>query len=311
MKLKVTIDVFSGLPNPVFTLSEKDSKTLLNKIGMQSEVREKNKVLQPFHLGYRGIILEQIEEPDSDIPEFLYVSGKYAFAQDKTYNIVNKDAETHVFRFLDKVKNIEVKTGFDTFLKKEIDRIKNIRDKYNIEDILKIKWPPWVKVGPCFCAPGYEPAWWNDGGQVQYNNNCYNYGTNYRTDTFAQPGKASGHLRSVPISSCNDSPGYTSPKTGAIYDGLIDTPAADNKCPRPGHLVALVVAPPPAFGGYGDFHWYRKGNNGMWTHKPGGGQATNLDSSLHTITDPRTADRGAYTIFCTFMKVLHGHFKLE
>ena len=30
-----------------------------------------------------------------------------------------------------------------------------------------------------------EPSWWNDGGQKQFANNCYNYSTNYRTDTFA------------------------------------------------------------------------------------------------------------------------------
>jgi hypothetical protein len=30
----------------------------------------------------------------------------------------------------------------------------------------------------------------------------------------------------------------------------------------------------------------------------GGSPATNLDNSGNIITDPRTADRGSYTVFC-------------
>ncbi len=60
-----------------------------------------------------------------------------------------------------------------------------------------------------------------------------------------------------------------------------------------------------------DFHWYRKGRNGYWSHKPGGTPATNIDNSGHFIPDPRTADRGGYTDFCTFMVVMHGHIKLQ
>ncbi len=92
---------------------------------------------------------------------------------------------------------------------------------------------------------------------------------------------------------------------GAVSDCLIDSPTANNKCPKTGHLVALVIAP------NWDFHWYRKGPNGYWSHKPGGTQATNLDNSGNLIPDPRTADRGPYTQFCTFMTVKHGHIKIK
>jgi hypothetical protein len=148
----------------------------------------------------------------------------------------------------------------------------------------------------CACAPIFEPLWWNDGGQKQLRNNCYNYSTNYRTDTFAQPGRASG----VPITSGS----CASIKPLAILDSLINAPAADNECPITGHLVALVVAPGL------DFHWYRKGPDGMWTHKVGPAPVTALDNAGNVITDPRTANRGPYTAFCGFMVVMHGHIKL-
>ena len=94
-------------------------------------------------------------------------------------------------------------------------------------------------------------------------------------------------------------------KPASVADALVDMPNANNKCAKDGHLVALVVAPGI------DFHWYRKSINGLWTHKPGSTPATNLDNSGNIIPDPRTADRGPYTDFCTFMVVKHGHIKIR
>jgi hypothetical protein len=68
--------------------------------------------------------------------------------------------------------------------------------------------------------------------------------------------------------------------------------------------VALVIWPGV------DFHWYRKGRNKYWSHKMGGSPASNLDNAGNAIPDPRTADRGSYTEFCTFMIVRHGHIKI-
>src|SRR5439155_21692689 len=39
----------------------------------------------------------------------------------------------------------------------------------------------------------YTPGFWNRPA-VQAHNNCYNYAMNYRSDTFAQPGRISGHM---------------------------------------------------------------------------------------------------------------------
>ena len=39
----------------------------------------------------------------------------------------------------------------------------------------------------------------------------------------------------------------------------------------------------------------------MWTHKPGGTPATNLDNSGNPISNPETADRGGYTDFCGYL----------
>jgi hypothetical protein len=142
--------------------------------------------------------------------------------------------------------------------------------------------------------PTYNPAKWNTDPHVQNCNNCYNYGCDIETDNFAQPGYATGNEYTSPP----DCPGVTA---GALSDGLTSGPSASgpagDPCARCSHKVALVIAP-----GW-DFHWYRLDDNGMWSHKPGNGTARNYDNSGNPISDPRTADRGPYTIFCGFFCV--------
>jgi hypothetical protein len=146
----------------------------------------------------------------------------------------------------------------------------------------------------CACAPIWDPGWWNDGGPIQQGNNCYNYAANLRTDTYAQPGRASAEMFA------SMSPADV--RAAALADALTDAPLR-NKCPRRGHLVACFVSP-------WDYHWYRKHRNGLWTHKPGPDPITQLDNAGQPITDPRNADRAEYTQLVGFFVVQHGHVKL-
>ena len=145
--------------------------------------------------------------------------------------------------------------------------------------------------------PRYRPELWNDEGrdaedctcnlatetQIQCKNNCYNYGVDDETDTFAQPGRAGGYTPSD--ITCDE---YLK---AARADGLVSIDC-DKRCPKCCHKVALVIWPGV------DFHWYRQDDNGNWSHKPGKTAARDRDDSDHPITDPRTADRGPYTEFC-------------
>ena len=60
--LQVEIDVFSGMPNPTFELSEKEEKEFLDRIVAQAG--EMSPVMDPsqnFGLGYRGMLVRQIK----------------------------------------------------------------------------------------------------------------------------------------------------------------------------------------------------------------------------------------------------------
>jgi hypothetical protein len=139
----------------------------------------------------------------------------------------------------------------------------------------------------------FNPTFWNSDPNVRWNNNCYNYGRNWRTNTFAQPGRASG----FPLG-----PGFTGADVAAsaMHDGLRKRCDCLPSEEYPRRLVALVYA--PHFGGGSpDYHWYREQIGGFWGHKPGPTEARKVDNSNVVITNPETADRGPYTEF-------HGYF---
>lgn len=170
-------------------------------------------------------------------------------------------------------------------------------------------------------VPGYEPDYWNTDECVQWMNNCYNYAMNKATHTFAQPGREyecslaqeeeEEECRPAP-EECDlsyepgDSPllpmegSLTDPfeicdyvAWYAVMDGSIAPVSLTNEAKDPGECgggpgytkVALVVR--HDFEDVeDDYHWYRRDNDGTWSHKPGSTPATNLDGCGKVITDP-------------------------
>lgn len=55
--------------------------------------------------------------------------------------------------------------------------------------------------------------------------------------------------------------------------------------------------------GISDFHFYRKGNEGVWYHKPGMESVTDRDASGEFIFDPKKCDRGIYDLFLGYYAV--------
>jgi hypothetical protein len=298
--LRVEIDIFSGRPNPVIELRGRDASALLDRVGETRRIEKGEPGLPPTPtLGYRGMIVSQVGPVARGLPRTFRLAHNTIVAGPAPRATADESIEEAVLQSA-ALREAALGRDFRKLLIREIERFRAIR----------LRWP-WrpakSKFRParrrCRCAPLYEPAWWNDGGQKQHQNNCYNYGSDYRTDTFhqipggSQPGAAAGAMYGS----------ITGPevRAAAIADGLINSPSANNKCPAEGNLVALVIAP-----GF-DFHWYRKGRTGRWSHKPGSTPVIAVDNSNAVIGDPRTADRGPYTQFTTFMTVMHGHVKIE
>lgn len=291
MSLRITIDIFSGRPNPVIEVSGKEEREILERVKPAKKLPASDMGAPEHVLGYRGLVVEQVGSISRGLPKVFRVAAGSIYGQKLAHSIADDSFERDFLSAPGMEERFRSGSGFGAILQEEFERLHEIRKHH------KHHHHHWPEKEHCRCAPLYEPGWWNDAGQKQYNNNCYNYATNYRTDTFAQPGRADGAMYTA--LDC------ASVRPAAIADDLIAAPGANNKCPKEGHLVALVIWPGV------DFHWYRKGRNGYWSHKPGGTPVRNVDNSNHLIPDPRTADRGGYTVFCTFMVVMHGHIKIN
>lgn len=306
MPVRVTIDIFSGRPNPVIEVEGKQADEVLERLKPARLLSAAEVEPQPTVplLGYRGVIVEQTGRARKSFPKVARVIGAQILSAETVAVPSDENVENFLFGPKGIIKKAKVEKGLLKFIQQERVRSREVRQKLIARAAIKApkKKGRAVKaaaVAACTCAPIFEPSWWNDGGLKQLNNNCYNYSTNYRTDTFAQPGRPEGIIITPATCRC------MFVKPAAIADSLIDAPTANNKCPAEGHLVALVMAP-----GF-DFHWYRKGPDGLWSHKVGPAPVTDLDNSGNIITDPRTANRGPYVDFCGFMIVMHGHIKLR
>ncbi len=289
--LRITIDIFSGRPNPSFELSGHEADDVIERLKPGRRSQKGDDALPESTLGYRGLIVEQIGERAKELPQLFRVADGIIVGPRAVQYTSDPRAEDFVCGSTGPVRLTGHGLDFSRLCLEELERFRELRRRY--------PWPipKWPVRPTCACAPLYEPAWWNDGGARQWSNNCYNYACDYRSDTFAQPGLAAAAMYSA--LTC------ASVRPAAIADDLIDAPNANNKCPKEGHLVALVMAPSI------DFHWARRGRNGYWSHKPGGTPVTNIDNSGALIPDPRSANWGMYTDFCTFMIVMHGHIKIR
>ena len=76
-ELRITIDAFSGRPNPVLELSGRAARTALGLLKPAGTLEKGAPGLPPEPtLGYRGLIVEQLGKPVAGLPRtFRYANG--------------------------------------------------------------------------------------------------------------------------------------------------------------------------------------------------------------------------------------------
>jgi hypothetical protein len=279
----VTLDIFSGMPNPSWELGEDEAQELLSSTASLKEQTAAKPSGVAGMLGYRGFFVSR--PPTSPHGSLgLYVHEGLIDRGQRELNVM--DAQRRTERLLLESGRKHLGPELTTYLEELI--------KAKPAGPIKYPVPKAARCPTCAAAdaPPYNPGKWNVPS-VQPYNNCYNYANDQITNTLAQPGKAHG----VPITALNC--GGVQPSAQA--DGL--APAANFSSalgPGKGWYVALVIWPGM------DYHWYRQDNVGCWSHKPGGTAARNTDDSGNPITDPQTCNRGPYTVFCTYMITTRG-----
>jgi hypothetical protein len=275
--MHLTIDVFSGRPNPSWQLPVVVGRTvfeLINDSGLRLLTLP---VPFPSRLGYRGlqiglpidIVQKYRVSPLLDIPAVLIIE------------------HLALFRELAGIVKFAGFLGIEELYKFVL---------LVIDLLQKTIAPPAsgspgaTTTNPCpFEMLPFDPKPWNEGA-YKPTNNCYAYASNKRAKypSKPQPGIGSGAM----FSSLSGADVAAAAKRDGAHD--VGDCFPDSEAPR--MLVALVIWPG------NDYHWYRK-HPDCWGHKPGSTDARNVDSSGAIIADPEKCDRGPYTVFHGYMLI--------
>jgi len=149
----------------------------------------------------------------------------------------------------------------------------------------------------------YDPAGDCGGAfmssQFQPNNNCYAYGCDIATNTFPQPGRASGNLITAATLNGPSIQAFAE-QDGLVYVGTdmaalraFAAPRTADAAQASGHYVALMISPAGDGNWPGDYHWARCDdpvNFTSWSQKDGNDQVTDFDFAGQPITDPSVAN---------------------
>lgn len=139
----------------------------------------------------------------------------------------------------------------------------------------------------------YEPEKWNTKDSIRTTHNCYSYALGKirpKLKSKAQPGFASGHNYIDDVKDYNCKSFYKRVKKDNPYTYL---EKFDNPCDKGFYKVFMALD----IGN--DYHWWRQngkksivdGTEGLWSHKPGSTDVTDVDASGHKIKNPILADR--------------------
>lgn len=293
---RVTVDIFSGRPNPSWIVTDSaESDRVLEVLAEERTLMSKPDA--GFQgLGYRGVHIELFGDDATQlkIPPRVVIANGAENGNRSGFELAARLIE-NMTRFRAIVLPEHAITPLDARMQEQLlERLREFeRNPPVISRSIVSGRGIRVTVRDKNCSDcqyeesRFNPAFWNADPNVRQNNNCYNYARNWRTNTFAQPGRASGDFPNA--MDCGDV------HAAAMSDGLKKRCDCLPPDEQPRRLVALVVDP-----GF-DYHWYRKQKDGFWGHKPGSTAAKNTDNSGSVITNPETCDRGGYTDFCGYL----------
>jgi hypothetical protein len=293
---RVQVDIFSGRPNPEWIITDgDDTDQLLGAIAATKGIAAKPGT-GFLGLGFREIRVTRLSD---DPLAQRGIPREFALASVAAEDLqASGDLALRLVESMTRYREIQLVANQLTPLTSELRDFILERLRRHLADppqISKFERPPYnplrttIKDERCkkceYEVSQFNPGFWN-APAVQPHNNCYNYARNWRTDTFAQPGRAHGAGTST--MACSNV------TTAAMADGLVKRCTCLPISEWPRRLMALVIDP-----GW-DYHWYRHQRGGFWGHKPGQTAARNTDNSGVLVTDPETCDRGGYTDFCDY-----------
>lgn len=319
--LEVELDIFSGMPNPRWILSEAEEKELYDILASEpAQISPVYTLEEQFSLGYRGLIVREIKTDEgawstenlateTPLPKEFRVGSKLAIQPSAAESLLQTSKKKYKFsRVTDELLEVAergvalVQSSREvvepaTYVAVSSEDEENRRfptltgdgaDEPTGRGDVGAEGVTWWACGSNFFSANANV--FNDPAHVT-RNNCYCFASNHLADVrYALPGRRGGH----PATSLTCS-GVTA---GLYADGWKDG------CQPNGLTIAMVIWPGV------DYHFYRLVTGGpywWWGHKPGGTQAKYTDDCGHSIYQfngrgyaPNNICRGPYTQFCGY-----------
>jgi hypothetical protein len=307
--LEVELDIFSGMPNPTWLLSNRQEERLYDLLSAEpAQISPVTKLIKRFGLGYRGLIVRRIKSDDGPWDKAMAIRhapfpnefriGAKKTKRDPAADWLVRTANRQGARLADEVLEVVSRgaaiapvalgpaTPTDRF---DPERTKEDEVAVDVPyDLTAEHHETWWACGSNFFNANAD--FFNDPAHVT-RNNCYCFASNHRADVrYALPGRRAGK-----------------PAASITCAGVIDGLRADGwqeGCQPSGLTIAMVIW--PNF----DYHFYRLVTDGpfwWWGHKPGGTPAKYTDDCGHSIYQfqgkgyaPNNICRGSYTDFCGY-----------
>lgn len=283
--------MFSGTRNPVFQLSGSQRNSFCDAIIAEHKMNRSLASLPSCRVlgftGFKACVPDVLGSKESCY--LLRGAGEtidnmlLAYAAEHAQTLMSPEVYSHIFEELVRLRELG---GDKQCLYEPAVLFPSHEDKCSVavhgpDDPTKVHFDPQTDDSGCFVIR-------------QSDNNCYDYGVDISTNTFAQPGRGSGRCapgsRPCVANTCEDV------KAAAVSDGLTwigtDLPTS---LPPSGHYVSLHIWPST------NFHWLRMDANKFWSHKPGGSPVRNVDNTNQKIQDPSKADVSPWTQHCGYL----------
>lgn len=202
--IKVTADIFSGRPNPEWVVSDAEAEAALRNLSQKSAAAAA--LHSGFQgLGNRGLIVEFLEDHTASefgLPSTFRLAGGGSHEESHAREVAERLIATLTQQGAGEHPAVAAAVGqlpLNEDLKRFIlgglpagagsvaTQVAEQAPTMDQAADISVTAACWIE------TTSFNPAFWNDPAHIG-KNNCYNYATNRRTDTFAQPGRACGHM---------------------------------------------------------------------------------------------------------------------
>lgn len=202
--LKIMADVFSGRPNPAWVLTDEPAARTIWRELAQNRTLVAQAAPPEASLGFRGFFVELLSDElarDVDLPTALYIAVSPGIASAKANELAERligvMTRAEAWAEAADVDTLALDESLQTFLRAQLE----VSARTSVLDIESLLGAPPEAGSEAVAAAAYtielapyNPGFWNNNPTILRNNNCYNYASNKRTDTFAQPGRGCGRM---------------------------------------------------------------------------------------------------------------------